>query len=186
MVVWHMLVALHVGILLVREWVCVVGFSENVTIWGCIDKLVFLVIIFFNGFVISSNIVLGLYWWLFAALSLGDRAQCLCVSLSRGSGRNIWHTLLFLTFLPLYCSISIYLSTYYISITHYLPIWLYIYLLKCPVSFKNELSLSGLCRFTLIISRIVSNEEVNMTVSVRDSPGEIRAGNSSERDDNFN
>ena len=61
MVVWHMLVALHVGILLVREWVCVVGFSENVTIWGCIDKLVFLVIIFFNGFVISSNIVLGLY-----------------------------------------------------------------------------------------------------------------------------
>ena len=54
------------------------------------------------------------------------------------------------------------------------------------MSFKNELSLSGLCRFTLIISRIVSNEEVNMTVSVRDSPGEIRAGNSPERDDNFN
>ena len=81
-------------------------------------------------------------------------------------------------------SVSTFLLT--ISITHYLPIWLYIYLLKCPVSFKNELSLSGLCRFTLLISRIVSNEEVNMTVSVRDSPGEIRAGNSSERDDNFN
>ena len=81
-------------------------------------------------------------------------------------------------------SVSTFLLT--ISITHYLPIWLNIYLLKCPVSFKNELSLSGLCRFTLIISRIVSNEEVNMTVSVRDSPGEIRAGNSSERDDNFN
>ena len=32
---------------------------------------------------------------------------------------------------------------------------------------------------------IVSAEEVNMTVSVRDSPGEIRAGNSSERDGKF-
>ena len=35
----------------------------------------------------------------------------------------------------------------------------------------------------ITISLIMSAEEVNMTVSVRDSPGEIRAGYSSERDD---
>ena len=31
----------------------------------------------------------------------------------------------------------------------------------------------------------MSAEEVNMAVSVRDSPGEIRAGNSSEKDVKF-
>ena len=36
----------------------------------------------------------------------------------------------------------------------------------------------------ITISLIVSAEEVDMTVSVRDSPGEIRAGYSSEKGDN--
>lgn len=180
-----MLVALHVGILLVREWVCVVGFSENVTIWGCIDKLVFLVIIF----LMDLSYLLIQYW-----VSTDDCSQpylqgtalsaCVSVCLEAAVETSGIHSYFLLFSLFTALSVSTFLLT--ISITHYLPFWLYIYLLKCPVSFKNELSLSGLCRFTLLISRIVSNEEVNMTVSVRDSPGEIRAGNSSERDDNFN
>ena len=45
---------------------------------------------------------------------------------------------------------------------------------------NNGLSLSGLCRLSTI-SLVLSAEEVNRTVSVRDSPEKIRAGSSSER-----
>ena len=36
-----MLVALHVDMLVVREGVCLVKFSENITIWDYVDKLFF-------------------------------------------------------------------------------------------------------------------------------------------------